>query len=52
MMLQADEERGDQGATRTYELDTEYSKDAQSIFERAQQINKVETEIYFTFFND
>ena len=40
-MFQANAERGDQGATWTYELDTEYSKDAQTIFEKAQQINKV-----------
>lgn len=30
----------DQGATRTYELDTEKDKDAQSVFERAMNINK------------
>jgi len=33
--------RDDQGATRTYELDTEKDKDAQAIFERMLEVNKV-----------
>lgn len=33
-------ERDDQGATRTYELDTEKHKDAQAVFERSLAINK------------
>lgn len=31
----------DMGATAVYELDTEKDKDAQAIFERSQQIQKV-----------
>lgn len=34
------QEKDDQGATRTYELDTETGKDAQAVFERSQVINK------------
>ncbi len=30
------------GATAEYELDTEFSKDAQAIYERSLQINKVD----------
>jgi hypothetical protein len=41
-MMKAKEGPDDQGATRTYELDTEHDKDAQAIFERAQNINKVQ----------
>jgi hypothetical protein len=41
LFYQATSEHDDQGATRTYELDTEKGKDAQAIFERSQQINKV-----------
>ncbi|ESO00786.1 hypothetical protein HELRODRAFT_185736 [Helobdella robusta] len=33
-------EKDDQGATRTYDLDTELNKDAQAVFERALIINK------------
>lgn len=39
--FEATTERDDQGATRTYELDTEKDRDAQAIFERSQQVNKV-----------
>ena len=31
----------DMGATRTFEFDTEFNKDAQAIFERSAQVNKV-----------
>lgn len=34
------QEKDDQGATRTYELDTEIGKDAQAVFERSLAINK------------
>ena len=39
--LQKREGPDDMGATATYELDTEKDKDAQAIFERSLQINKV-----------
>lgn len=38
--LQKSDAPGDMGATATYEIDTELSKDAQAIFERSQQLQK------------